>query len=477
VWRGVVILLLLGLLVVSTGANVLLTRQVLSEQSDSDRLRARAVAAEATRGSLQTQLDQAKSPAPATGAQATAAPAAGATPGAPAPTVLAGAGPDRALLLQIEDQVTRLRGLQPKGSVPLKFLDEPALRQYFVDNFNRDYLPNERESDQKLLSTLGLLNQGDNVVQILLDVLQEQVIGVYNEDEKVLYIVGNKAQLGPEEKDTFAHEFTHALQDQYYDLRKLAPKHPDNDDRSLAVQALIEGDAVLIQRLWAQENLSSDELAQLGQGGADSKLFSAPLFIREQLLFPYGDGFNFVRRAYQTGGGYAGVDEVFRNPPDSTEQILHPEKYRAREKPVDVSLPDLPAVLGEGWREINSNVMGELDLRLVLEQLTDPTRATRGSSGWGGDRWMLLEKDGRQALVIKTVWDSQTDARNFYDTFGLALRNRFGGAKQEENSASRQALTASTNATELRRDGSNVLAVISFDRPSAEAIVAAVQQP
>src|SRR6185295_4896142 len=203
------------------------------------------------------------------------------------------------------------------------------------------------------------------------------------------------------------------LQDQYYDLGKLAPKHPDNDDRSLAMQALIEGDAVLIQRLWAQENLSADELGQLGQSGStDSKLFSAPLFIREQLLFPYGDGFNFVRRAYQTGGGSAGVDDVFRNPPDSTEQILHPEKYRTREKPIEVTLPDLAATMGAGWRKINSNVMGELDFRLVLEQLTDTGRATRGSTGWGGDRWMLLEKDGRQALVIKAVWDTENDARN-----------------------------------------------------------------
>ena len=471
VWRTVVILFLLGLLVVSTGANVFLTRQVLSEQSDSDRLRARAVAAEATRGTLQSKIDQLSAQAPPT-----PAPVSGSTPTAPAPTV-AVAGPDRAMLQQIEDQVTKLRGLQPKSTVPLRSLDEAALRQYFVNNFNRDYLPNERESDQKLLSTLGLLNQGDSVVQILLDVLQEQVIGVYNEDEKVMYIVGDHAQFGPEEKDTFAHEFTHALQDQYFDLTKLAPKHPDNDDRALAIQALIEGDAVLIQRLWAQENLSSDELAQLGQGGTDSKLFSAPLFIREQLLFPYGDGFNFVRRAYQTGGGNAGVDEIFRNPPDSTEQILHPEKYRAHEKPIEVSLPDLPPVLGEGWRKINSNVMGELDMRLILEQLTDSTRAVRGSSGWGGDRWMLLEKDGKQALIMKTVWDSEMDARNFFDTFGLALRNRFAGAKQEEASATRQALTATTNATELRRDGANVLAAISFDRPSAEQIVAAVQQP
>jgi hypothetical protein len=462
-WRTVVILLLIGLLLVSAGGNVFLARQILAEQADSDRQRARAVVAEATRGALQAQVDQARN--------ATPGPAGAVS--APAPTVTA--GPDRVLLQRIEEQVTRLRGLQPKSDVPLKFLDEAALKQYFMNNFERDYLPNERESDQKLLATLGLLPANQTVVQILLDVLQEQVIGVYNEDEKAMYLVTNTAQFGPDEKDTFAHEFTHVLQDQYYDLAKLAPKHPDNDDRSLAMQALIEGDAVLIQRLWAQENLTADEIGQLGQSGsADSKLFSAPLFIREQLLFPYGDGFNFVRRAYQTGGGSAGVDDVFRNPPESTEQILHPEKYRAREKPVEVTLPELATSMGAGWRKINSNVMGELDIRLVLEQLTDTGRATRGSTGWGGDRWMLLEKDGRQALVMKTVWDGETDARNFFDTWGLAMRNRFSGAKQEEASTTRQALTASTAATEIRRNGSTVIAIISFDRPSAEALVAAL---
>ena len=487
-WRTYVILVLIGLLLVSTGGDVLLLRQMVSSQAEMDRLRARARNAEDQAAGLQSRVNElAAAPTPASGAATPASgagtPASGAaaapTPGVAAPTVTPGsaastAGPDRALLQRIEDQVSRLRGLRPKAEVPLRFLDHDALQHYFIQNFNKDYLPAERESDQKLLATLGLVNQNDNVVQILQDLLVEQVIGVYNEDEKVMYIVGDTGQFGPDERDTFAHEFTHALQDQYFDLNRLSPKHPDNDDRALAIQALVEGDAVLIQRLWAQQNLSADEQAQLGQGGSDSKLFSTPAFIRQQLLFPYGDGFNFVRQMYQTNGGSTGVDDVFRNPPESTEQVLHPDKYRAHEKPVEVSLPDLPHALGAGWRQLHSSVFGELDLRLLLEQYTDPTRAARGAAGWGGDRWVLLEKDGRQAVVLKTVWDTDNDARKFFDTYALALRNRFTTAKQEESSASRQALTATTAATELRRDGQSVLAVISFDRPSAEAIVAAV---
>ena len=274
-WRSYVICVLIGLLLVSTGGNVLLTRQMLAAQADTDRLRQRLASVAVT--------------APPTPAAV------------PAPTMAASTA-DRLLLQQIEDQVAVLRGLQPKSPVTLRFLDQPALQQYFVDRFNQDYLPSERESDQKLLATLGLVKPNDTVVQILLDVLQEQVIGVYNQDDKVMYMVTDRAQFGPEEKATFAHEYTHALQDQYFDLSRLAPKHPTNDDRALAIQALTEGDATLMQRLWAQEKMTQDEINQLGQGGADSKLFSAPLFLRVQLLFPYSDGFNLSGRSTRQVG-------------------------------------------------------------------------------------------------------------------------------------------------------------------------------
>ena len=461
-WRTYVICVLIGLLLVSTGSNIVLMRQLLTVQSDTDRLRSRLTAAESAQNSLQQQVDQLKVATPGTRS----------TPAA-VPTLAVG-GPDRILLQQIEDDVAGLRGLQPKRDVTLRFLDQQALQGFLVNRFNNDYLPSEREADQKLLTRLGLVGPNDDVPQTLLDILQEQVIGVYNQDDKVMYIVSDSNQFGPLEKDTFAHEFTHALQDQYYDLTKLAPKHPSNDDRALAILALTEGDAVLMQRLWAQEKMSQTEIDQLNQSGTESKLFSAPLFLRQQLLFPYVDGFNFVRQMYQTRGGYPGVDQVFRNPPDSTEQILHIDKYRSGEKPIPVKLADLSAgSLGPGWRSIKSNVLGELDLRLILEQLTDPARAARSASGWGGDRYQLLEKDGRQALAVKSVWDTENDARNFFDALNSGLKNHFAAAAVDEASASRQALTASDVATDVRRNGANVLVVISFDRPSADAIVAA----
>src|SRR5438067_762303 len=137
-WRTYVICVLIGLLLVSTGGNVLLTRQLLAAQADADRLRQRL----------------ANVPTPSF-------PSAAAVP---LPTVAANPS-DSLLLQQIEDQVALLRGLPPKSQVPLRFLDQSALQQYFVDRFNQDYLPNERESDQKLLTTLGLLKPGESIVQ------------------------------------------------------------------------------------------------------------------------------------------------------------------------------------------------------------------------------------------------------------------------------------------------------------------------
>src|SRR5438874_597718 len=367
-WRNYVICVLIGLLLATSVSSVTLLRQSTAVQSDADRLRQRAVAAESTTPSLQQQIDRSQAAAATPAAQTVSTVPAGprATPvAAPAPAVGV-IGPDSPILQQIEDNVATLRGLQPKSPVSVRLLDQSALQRMYVDRFNHDYLPDERESDQKLLSTLGLIGPNDNVVQILLDVLQEQ------------------------------------------------------------------------------------------------------------LLFPYADGFNFIRQIYQTSG-YAGVDAVFRDPPQSTAQVLHIDKYRNHVAPVEVDLPDLSqGALGDGWRKVNSNVFGELDLRLMLTQLTDSTQGVRGAGGWAGDRWELLEKDGHQAFAIKSVWDSEADATTFFRTFSQAMQNRYFGARVEEASDARQALTATSAATEVRRRAATVVAVISFDRDTAQSIADAI---
>src|ERR1700730_16438119 len=184
-------------------------------------------------------------------AQSTTAPAIGA------------AAPNTAALRSIEAQVEQIRGLQPLAEPDLRVLDHDSLHAYLADQFQKDYLPSERESDQKELVALGLIKPTDDLVQIQLDLLSDQVVGVYDSDAKSMFLLADQGTFGPAERMTFAHEFNHALQDQHFDLNKIAPKHPDSNDHSLAVHAVIEGDAIMLQTLWAQANLTQDELIQM----------------------------------------------------------------------------------------------------------------------------------------------------------------------------------------------------------------------
>src|SRR5205814_2053342 len=121
------------------------------------------------------------------------------------------------------------------------------------------------------------------------------------------------------------------------------------------------------------------------------------------------------------------VNAAFSSPPRSTEQIIHPEKYLAREQPIEVALPDLAAALGPGWTQLRSDVLGELDLRILLEQFIDPAVAAKGAEGWGGDRFSLLEStNGQLALLISTVWDSDDEAGEFFNDFVETVGRRYG---------------------------------------------------
>src|SRR5205814_2358395 len=163
---------------------------------------------------------------------------------------------------------------------------------------------------------------------------------------------------------------------------------------------------------------------------------------RTELLFPYIEGASFVRQAYRDAGNKpSGIDNLLTNLPDSTSQILHPAKYRNGVHAVQVELPELVDRLGPAWRKVGSGVLGELDLRVLLEQYGDRVEAARVAAGWSGDRWQLIEKEGRSTIVLDTTWDSEAAAGAFFSAYKRGLRARFPSAATEDESAQRQALS------------------------------------
>jgi hypothetical protein len=324
----------------------------------------------------------------------------------------------------IAAQVEQIRGLQPTADVAPVILDQAALTENLTAKFDKSNPPSAIKQSQEELVALGLLPAGTDLRATILAFQAGQVLGFYSPDDKKLFVVSRAGGIGPTERLTYAHEFTHQLQDQHFDLNALGMDATDQGDRSLGRLSLVEGDAVSVQTTWMTTVLTKDELAQVLASSLDpaamAALQNAPPILRQTSLFPYTAGLAFVQTLLSTGG-YAAVNAAFAKPPASTEQILHPEKYTAQEAPVDVPIPTgIPALLGTGWSEAGRDTLGEEYLRVWLGELGASQQAFAAAAGWGGDRLVLYEgPNGATQLVIVTAWDTATDADEFATALGV----------------------------------------------------------
>ena len=352
----------------------------------------------------------------------------------------------------IEQQVIAIRGLKPKAEVNPTILDDAGLTKIITDGFNKDNPPKYVAAYGRLLTHMGLMKATDDLQKLFIELLSSQVIGLYDSDTKKLYVVSRTGGLGPTQEVTFAHEFTHAMQDQYYDLNKLNPTKLDEGDFGIARTSLAEGDATLLMTIWAQANLTAAQLATIVQEANDPAslaiLKKMPALLQETLQFPYSAGLSFVGAQFRTGGWDA-VDALYKKPPDTTEQILHFDKYESGEKAVDVTFPaDLATRLGSGWKEVLQDTFGEFQESVWLREVGGlaAAAANKSAAGWGGDRVVLLEgPNDAWAVVVDTAWDTKTDASEFVDgADGIAT-----------------ALKASASADVLRHDPKTATVLIA----------------
>ena len=321
----------------------------------------------------------------------------------------------------------QIRGLKPNRPVARQSINETELRLLITDEFDRESPPAYVAANERLYKALGLIPAASSLRDLTLDMLSGGIVGFYRNDQGKLYVVSKTGAPGVSERITFAHEYDHALQDQNFRVFKDQEGVLDQSDRILARQAIYEGDASLLMALWAAANFSPQEMLQLVAVSADpaaqAVLQQTPAFLRELLLYPYTTGLSYVQAA-QLRGGWAGVDDLFRRMPESTEQILHPEKYLAKEAPIQVALPDdLGSRLGAGWSVPLEDTFGELQIGVWLREAgVAPVTAARAASGWGGDRLAVVEgPSGAWGVVIETTWDTSSDASEFVNAVGAAV--------------------------------------------------------
>jgi hypothetical protein len=316
---------------------------------------------------------------------------------------------------QVESEVEAIRGLEMSVPLTLTVKSRTEFAQYMESEFAEDYPPEEVAADTRVLAVLDLVDEDIELQQVLLDLYSSQVLGVYD-DQDNSFIVVNDGEFDLLERMTYAHEYVHGLQDEHFDLTSFIDDGFMSDDEILARLAVVEGDATLAmsQYFVAQvSQASSRELRALTQETPDGQeaLDAAPPILRETLAFPYTYGTEFLTAV--APGGWKQVNALFSDPPQSTEQILHPEKYLERDQPVILSLPPLTDTLGTAWQKIEDNVLGEFQLGLYMGVRLDGERAAAASAGWGGDRYVVYVRDDDEFLALATTWDSEAEREEF----------------------------------------------------------------
>jgi hypothetical protein len=350
--------------------------------------------------------------------QATPSPSASAEPGTPDDEEAL------AVLREIEEQVVAIRGLEPADIGPPEILTREEARAELEALFDEEYPAEERERDNFLLRALGLLDEDEDVAELQLQLLGDQVLGFYDDVDKRMVVVTD-AGLDPEARMTYAHEYTHALQDANFGLGNLEIDVAGEDDRGLARTALVEGDATVTMLAWALTYLEPEELLQIGTGTEIPDMSGIPSWMVRQLEFPYVDGQMWV--SSMTGGSltspdFTEVDATWADPPDSTEQVMVADAWDPREEPIPIDVPDLASALGDGWEEIDASPVGQATIEIILQHHGSGADAVSAARGWGGDQLVVARgPDDAFAVAWRLVWDTPDDAAEFFDAYSAIV--------------------------------------------------------
>jgi hypothetical protein len=309
--------------------------------------------------------------------------------------------------------VERARGITATKPVPGVLLDRPALVAQIKLHVSRELPPEAIHNEGLALQLLGVVPTHFDYEAAEYGLLQDQLAGYYEPADGTMYMASD---LEDDEADaTLAHELVHALQDQHWNLQERSRYRPGEGDRSEAVSALAEGDAtsamfdVIIARASPGGGKSAIDLPddvfseQIRQGMNQGPGADAPHVMRSSLAAPYIYGTLFVH-GLRRRGGWEAVNHAWDDPPTTSEQIIHLDKWLAREPPIKIDAPTF-ATLGPGWSVADEDSQGELGARVAFEEWLDAPAAADASTGWGGDRAVLVTNGDRSAFAWRLRYD------------------------------------------------------------------------
>jgi hypothetical protein len=319
---------------------------------------------------------------------------------------------------------SEIRGLKFLEPVNFDILTRSGIKKTLDGKLAEQYSDEEFSNVATSLAAIGVLPPGYPLKEKFVDLLGEQVAAFYDQHAHKLFMFEDASLENGQTRVVLAHELTHALQDQHFRLKNLPLEIKDNDDRAVAASSLVEGDATMVMSDYMLRDLTLAGLRENLMSMLSTsmeQLQKAPRYLREMLVFPYVGGQQFCI-ALHARGGFNAISAAFANPPSSTSQILHPEKYLSepREEPIEFNWTDT-TVLGE--KPIGNNVLGELGTRILFTDWLDAANAEKAAEGWRGDRYLVYANG--EALVWKSVWASTGDAQEFMEEARRCAEKRY----------------------------------------------------
>ncbi len=377
---------------------------------------------------------------------------------------------------EVEARVRDLRGLESTHTVERVAFTRYRLEEYLNDWYGTEEHRAEMETVEELYRALGLIDEEYDLVENEIAMLREDVAGLYDTETGEIYLVVDRYTSDLMLEVTFAHEFTHALQDQNFDLDSLEEGSATTDSR-LALQALVEGDASLVMLEYAFRYLfempfDRSDLLQAIQEVEQGEYRGAPSVVRRTAWFPYEQGAVFAAALVERGG-WTQLNQALRSPPQTTEQVMHPDKYLAGEGGSPPEVADLTDVLGAGWEELTRDVLGELFIRVYLERELGSEEALMAGEGWEGDRAVLLSNEERdqQVFVWRISWDSEPNAGEFLQLYSSFMQ-RSGAGLGDTGDLHRRRWETPDQVTRLIQRGEETLLVVASDAATAELVLA-----
>jgi len=368
-------------------------------------------------------------------------------------------------------ELSDITGFRVKRQLPFALITRDQVNQYLKEQIQQSVKPDEIHAEEVTLKKFGFAPADFDLKQTTIDLLTEQAAAFYDFKRKKLFI-SDWATVNMRDV-ALIHELAHALADQNFPIQRFTNKGPDNSESSLAREAVVEGQASwLMLEVGARrlgKTLADPQTArEFLETGSDSEqseypVFNkAPLYLRRTLMFPYDEGQKFQQAVFLRDGKPS-FARVFRDPPISTTQIEHPDRYFEH---TPLSSPDLPKPI-KHTKPLVGGAMGELETRILLEQyVSSGTAEALGPKLRGADyRVDETRPSHRMTLVYASEWSDEDAASQYFDAYRKVLSGKWKSCEVTAESPDRFSGKSEDGYFTVTRDGKTVLSKEGFEQP------------